>query len=427
MQNYLDVFLNDYRVGTITNLNADHNAFAFDPSFVADDNRPTLSLGFLNDEGALYEIGRPPRVRLPPFFANLLPEGHLRHYLAQRARVNAQRDFPLLWLLGNDLPGAVIARHPSGTIVPGADDDDRIAVEAERDPNVLKFSLAGVQLKFSAVREADGGLTIPAHGRGGSWIVKLPSSTYPIVPENEYTMLTFARLVGIDVPEIGLVDAADIADMPPEVRTDLGNALYIRRFDRDRGRRIHTEDFAQIFSQYPRDKYKNVSYANMLGGIWRTMGEAQTAEFVRRLVFSIAIGNADMHLKNWSVVYADGKTPTLSPAYDYVSTILYLPNDKLALSIARTKEWADISEDLLVRFARRAAVPPGVVLNAARDMRDRILTELRHLDDADMLPKRYIATIDAHVRSIPLFSPRATAPGRSPEGASADVEPVEIT
>jgi len=48
--------------------------------------------------------------------------------------------------------------------------------------------------------EASGGLTIPAGGMGGSWIVKLPSTRFAAVPENEYAMLALARAVGIEVP-----------------------------------------------------------------------------------------------------------------------------------------------------------------------------------------------------------------------------------
>ena len=233
MQHVLDVILGDRRVGAITNLGSDHNAFVFDPAYVADEGRPVLSLGFFNAKGELAAPARPPQVRLLPFFANLLPEGHLRSYSAQRARVNPVRDFPLLWLLGEDLPGAVIARHPLGIETPPYDSDDIVPPAIQDDPGVLKFSLAGVQLKFSAIREASGGLTVPAHGKNGKWIVKMPSATYALVPENEYTMLTFARRVGIDVPEIGLVEATDVANLPPEVRKDLCKAMYIKRFDRD--------------------------------------------------------------------------------------------------------------------------------------------------------------------------------------------------
>jgi serine/threonine-protein kinase HipA len=73
----------------------------------------------------------------------------------------------------------------------------------------FRFSLAGVQLKFSAIMEAAGGLTIPACGVGGSWIVKLRSSQFASLSENEYTMLALARAVGIEVPRTELIDIRD--------------------------------------------------------------------------------------------------------------------------------------------------------------------------------------------------------------------------
>jgi len=363
------MYLNERRVGVITNIDNDQNVFVFDDDYVADPERPTLSLGFLDASGNLASQTRKPQTKLLPFFANLLPEGHLRKYLAERGRINPARDFPLLWLLGADLPGAIIAKHSQGHSPPH--DDSVVSTEVEGDPKVLKFSLAGIQLKFSAIKESQGGLTIPIHGQNGTWILKMPSATYANVPENEFAMMTLARSVGIEIPDIELVDSGTVRNLP-EIRTDLGKALLIKRFDRDGHRRIHIEDFAQIFAQYPDDKYKHVSYTNMLSGIYRAMGEKEAEEFVRRLVFNIAIGNADMHLKNWSVIYKDGKTPTLSPAYDYLSTILYIPDDQLALTIVRERDWTAITYDLLERFARRASVPRGIVLNAARDMVDRL-------------------------------------------------------
>ncbi len=106
---------------------------------------------------------------------------------------------------------------------------------------MLKFSLAGVQLKFSAVRASKGGLTIPARGWGGSWIVKLPSEVYAAVPENEYDMMRLARKAGFDVPEIDLVEMRLIDGMPNGVRQEQ-RAFVIRRFDRtEEGGRLHME------------------------------------------------------------------------------------------------------------------------------------------------------------------------------------------
>src|SRR5579864_1916059 len=147
MRPTLEIFLGATRVGTITNLTTDHNVFTFDDDYLADPSRPVLSSGFNNTKGEIREKLRVPHVRLLPFFANLLPEGHLRAYLAQQAKVNPKCDFPLLWLLGEDLPGAVIARHAKDAVLPEDEEREIVSESIERDPHVLKFSLAGVQLK----------------------------------------------------------------------------------------------------------------------------------------------------------------------------------------------------------------------------------------------------------------------------------------
>jgi serine/threonine-protein kinase HipA len=100
------------------------------------------------------------------FFSNLLPEGHMRTYLAERARVNPAREFFLLWALGRDLPGAIVVKPADGDDWPAEanEDFDPEPDQQIRDEMALRFSLAGVQIKFSAVNETTGGLTIPAQG-----------------------------------------------------------------------------------------------------------------------------------------------------------------------------------------------------------------------------------------------------------------------
>ena len=79
----------------------------FEPSYLDDPERHTLSLSFKGTSGEPLTEIRPTRVRVPPFFSNLLPEGALRTYLARRTGVRSEREFPLLRALGHDLPGAV--------------------------------------------------------------------------------------------------------------------------------------------------------------------------------------------------------------------------------------------------------------------------------------------------------------------------------
>ncbi len=108
-------------------------------------------------------------------------------------------------------------------------------------------------------------------------------------------MLELARATGIQVPFIRLVPVAEIEGLPQDAARLQGNALAFERFDRAAGgRRIHMEDFAQVFGLFPHDKYGERSYANIAAVLWAETGEEGTYEFVRRLVFSVLIGNADI-------------------------------------------------------------------------------------------------------------------------------------
>ena len=129
---------------------------------------------------------------------------------------------------------------------------------------MLRFSLAGVQLKFSAVMEASGGLTIPADGMGGSWIVKLPSARFAAVPENEFAMLELARRVGIAVPENRSSMSRASRDCPKRrIRREARLSPCSGSTASPDGEPVHMEDFAQVFGQFPNDKYKFHSYANI--------------------------------------------------------------------------------------------------------------------------------------------------------------------
>jgi len=206
-------------------------------------------------------------------------------------------------------------------------------------------SLAGVQPKLSMIREGRG-MTLPASGRGGDWIVKLPGNRYRGVPENEFATMNWARRVGIDVPETELISTTEIRGLPPGLEPGDGMAFAIRRFDRPAaGRRVHIEDFAQIRDVYPdtRSKYGSTNYETIAKFILRTLGESSFKEFVRRLAFIIVSANADAHIKNWSVIYPDRQHAQLSPAYDLVSTIEFIEQDALALNLAKTKEWRPFS------------------------------------------------------------------------------------
>lgn len=398
----LEVLLYGEQIGTLTRFADDRSLFAFNAAYIEDPARSTLSLGFKDTLGGLITNHRPVQTRVMPFFSNLLPEGHLRRYLSEHAGVNSEREFFLLWVLGQDLPGAVTLRPADGKTWP-PDSSHASSLSIEDREHVLRFSLAGVQLKFSAIEESHHGLTIPAHGIGGSWIVKLPAREFEGVPENEYSMMTLARLVGIDVPATRLIEVGTIGNLPGALGSLRGNALAVERFDRLKdGNRVHIEDFAQIFRVYPHDKYREASYMNIASVIAAEGGEQEVAEFIRRLTFNTLIGNADMHLKNWSIAYPDRRCAVLAPAYDFVSTVAYLEDKTAALTYSRTKRFDQFTEDELSHLAARARLPQRLVIDTAREtvslFHEHWDTNKRHWP----LSKNTIEKLEAHLATIPL-------------------------
>ena len=401
----LNVLLYGEPIATITNVGNDRTLFAFMDSYINDESRPVLGLGFKDSLGGLLTSFKPTQNKLTPFFSNLLPEETMRNYLAERAGVNPAREFFLLWVLGQDLAGAITVEPADGEALPpnvhqGIEDKTKIDAP-------MRFSLAGVQLKFSAVQQANGGLTIPATGKGGSWIVKLPSSRFDAVPENEYSMMELARLLGMDVPETQLLSINQIANIPDGIGKfgdafKNAQAFVIKRFDRAGDQAVHIEDFAQVFGVYPQDKYKKASMRNIAQVIGIEGQNEDIAEFTRRLVFNTLIGNADMHLKNWSVIYKDKRAASIAPAYDFVSTIPYIPDDSASLKVSRSKKFSDFTQDELSHLAAKAMLPEKLVLDTAKQtvagFHEIWAKEKAHLP----LTKSMIEAIETHLRSIPL-------------------------
>ena len=400
----LNVMLYGRKIGTLTYLGGEKTVFAFTDDYIKDPDRPTLGLGFKDIHGDLITDHRSFKIKLMPFFSNLLPEGHLRKYLSEKADIHPDREFFLIWVLGRDLPGAVTLEPADGEEWPPVENLDPIE-QAKAHQDILRFSLAGVQLKFSAISDTAGGLTIPASGTGGDWIVKLPSQEYRGVPENEFSMMTLARMVGINVPVIDLVDVSSIGNLPAGIGKLGDHAFIIQRFDRaDNKVPIHIEDFAQIYGVFAEDKYKRASAANIASVVATETDGQDTEEFIRRLTFNTLIGNGDMHLKNWSLFYPDGQNARLSPAYDFVSTIPYIPGDQAALNFSRTRDFSNFTWDELAHLSARAALPTRLVLTTAREtvglFLERWAAEKRNLP----MRKDVIEAIDKHLHRLQIVA-----------------------
>ena len=80
------------------------------------------------------------------------------------------------------------------------------------------------------------------------------------------------------------------------------------------------------------------------------------------------MGNGDMHLKNWSLIYPDRRNALLAPAYDLLSTLAYIPGDDAALKFHSSREWASYTYDELEAIADKAKLPAKLITATAKDV-----------------------------------------------------------
>lgn len=298
-----DVLLGDTVVGQLGRVQSGRVLFRFTEEYRHMTKRPVLGQHF-EDNLLDTKAYTGPREELPPFFANLVPEGILREVLQQSLGLPEGDDLQLLAAVGADLPGAVRLRPNQkatnildATAGPQLTETAAVATGAAAG---FRFSLAGVQLKFSLLKSNEK-LLLPLPGQQGDWIVKFDSEVYPGLVANEFAVMSWARAAGFEVPECQVYPARSL---PAELaaRVAPGSEVYlIKRYDRQAAGRIHQEDFAQVAGLRPALKYDHWTYETCARVVGAICGPAGYDEFVRRLVFMVASGNTDAHLKNWSL------------------------------------------------------------------------------------------------------------------------------
>ena len=184
-----------------------------------------------------------------------------------------------------------------------------------------KLSISGVQPKLSVKLDKKQNMLISV-AEGGEYILKPQTPTFPNIPENEQCCMDIAEKLNIDVPLHCLIPLKDKSF-----------AYVVKRFDREKGVKIHQEDFTQILEQA--NKYKG-----SVEQIGRRLKEISSAPgydaqlLFERVVLSFILGNGDGHLKNYSISYRDKDNIRLAPAYDIVcSKLVILTEEDSAITI----------------------------------------------------------------------------------------------
>lgn len=381
--------------------------FRFDSRYLEMAERPVLGRWYEDHlEPEFFE--KSSQGMVPPYFQNYLPEPNsaLRELLARRANVPANRELALLAVLGEDLPGAAVV-----DLVGDDDGDEPVdALREHQDPQPggpLRFSLAGMQLKFSVAQSA-AKLTLPVTGVGGRFILKMPAREYEDVPANEFSVMSWARESGLSVPDVSLVRWREVEGLPPELDFREEDALLVSRFDRstEGGARVHQEDFAQVLGKRPYDKYgreAEVRYDRIGKIVAELCGEDDFFEFLRRLVFVVLCNNPDAHLKNWSLIYPDGRRPRLAPAYDLVSTAGYTGiSTELAHRLAGEWQIERVGASHFGVLASRAGFDAHRGVEVAGDFAQRARDAWKRLSSHWPLPSAHRDAVEKHLARIKL-------------------------
>ncbi len=195
-------------------------------------------------------------------------------------------------------------------------------------------ALTGVQTKLSlhiTGHNIEGtGQRFTIVGLWGGYILKPPTLLYPQLPEVEDVTMHLAQIAKIKTVPHSLV------------RLQSGNLAYItKRIDRTKKRKLAMEDMCQLTGRLTEDKYQG-SYEQIGKAIQRHSVNPglDLVNFFELVIFSFLTGNADMHLKNFSLLEQPALGMSLSPAYDLVNTALVNPADEeeMALSLNGRKK-----------------------------------------------------------------------------------------
>ncbi len=153
---------------------------------------------------------------------------------------------------------------------------------------------------------------------GEQWVIKFFNNEPVDTPLIEHATMTLAALAGITVAETQLIRLAD------------GNAIAIRRFDREQGKRIHSISAgtairaATASGTEPEMGYPELARILRRVGITRDdINQRDARELFRRMVFNILLDNTDDHEKNHSLLVvnpSDFGRLKLAPAYDILPT-----------------------------------------------------------------------------------------------------------
>ena len=276
---------------------------------------------------------------------------------------------PLKTENGTGWHASCIRRFFGTSVLPSIELDDETLAALVKESTSRGFTVPGVQKKLSLHLMSGRGQTprLTLVNYPTSYILKPQVEAFMALPESEHLVMQMAARLRIKTVPHALIGA------------NSGYAFITKRVDRiiDRTgvKKLAMEDLCQLDGRLTADKYKG-SYERCAKIIkhYSSVPALDLTEFFLRIVFSFAVGNSDMHLKNFSLIETapESGVYVLSPAYDLLPVNLVMPEDKEQLALTLNGRKANIRRRDLLVFADTI----GIAEKAATDMIDKTIAAL---------------------------------------------------
>jgi serine/threonine-protein kinase HipA len=285
----------------------------------------------------------------------------------------------------------------------GTENPPLIDFGAEQLTEMAKSSLShllgitGVQPKISVDLEKHQG--DPKHrfmiaGLWGNFILKPPTDQFPEMSVVEDATMHMAGLAGITTARHGLIQLKS------------GELAYVtKRFDRDKNKKkIAMEDFCQLSELLTESKYDtSTEKAGKIVLKYSSNSGLDAISFFDINIFSFLTGNADMHLKNFSLIKNEANENVLSPAYDLLSTTLLLPEDKEEMALTVNGKKAKLKKTDFIALGRNLEIPNRAIENSFQRICDAI-PQMKTLVQNSFLSsgfkKKYVELIDRRAKVL---------------------------
>ena len=259
------------------------------------------------------------------------------------------------------------------------------------------LGVTGVQPKISLhieKNENDPSHRLMIVGLWGNFILKPPTNQFPDMSVVEDATMHMAELVGLETARHGLIQLKS------------GELAYVtKRFDRPKkGKKIAVEDFCQLSELLTESKYDtSIEKAGKIILKYSVQPGLDAVSFFDLNLFCFVTGNADMHLKNFSLMRNDAGEMVLSPAYDLLSTRLLMAEDKEEMALTLNGKKARIKREDFFALGKNLQIPDKAIDNSF----SRLLKRIPEMKDvvknsflSAELKKNFIKLIDQRAKIL---------------------------